>query len=98
MRRNTNPHRLRGKVTASMLSPQTKVHGTERTVADMEPISGAVQDLRDRTVGQNYALNILMLEAAQETMAGMLDFVRLAAQVMTPMRLFAIPNAPFRVS
>ena len=85
-------------MTVSMLSPQTKVHGTERPVADMEPIGGAAQDLRDRTVGQNYALNILMLEAAQETMAGMLDFARLAAQVMTPMGRFAIPNAPFRVS
>lgn len=35
-----------------------------------------------------------MLEAAQETMAGMLDFARLAAHVMAPMGLFAIPNAP----
>lgn len=83
-------------MTVRMLSRQTRVHDAGRTVVDMEPIGGTVQNLRDRTVGQNYALNILMLEAAQETMAGMLDFANLAAQVMNPVGLFTTLNASLR--
>ena len=83
-------------MTVRMLSRQTKVHDTGRTVVDMEPIGGAVQNLRNRTVGQNYALTILMLEAAQETMAGLLDFAHLAAQVMNLVGMFTTLNASLR--
>lgn len=84
-------------MTARSLVLERTSEGAEQpTTNPLERVGGAVQDLRDRTVGQNYALNILMLESAQETMAGVLDFAHLATRILNPMALFATPNAFFR--
>lgn len=58
--------------------------GLESGSNPLNRVGDTVQELRDSAFGRNYAFGVLVIEAAQTTMAGMLDFASGVARLIAP--------------